>query len=92
MSHGEFIKRLNRGIEGRVKGYFEDDDGCLLYLSRDDTIYVPSMYIERREDELLDLLQDAIREGVSGAHAIALSRDELLLRPSLPDEPAGPAE
>src|SRR5690606_8012010 len=28
VSYGEFIKSLNRGIEGRVKGYFEDDEGC----------------------------------------------------------------
>jgi len=82
VSYGEFIKRLNRGIEGRVKGYFEDEEGCLLYLSRDDTIYVPSMFIEKRCEELLELLQDAIREGLAGTHAVALNEDVLQLRES----------
>jgi len=82
VSYGEFIKRLNRGIEGQIKGYFEDDEGCLLYLSRDDTIYIPAMFIEKRCEELLDLLQDAIREGRSGTHAVTLGEGGLLLRES----------
>lgn len=81
MSHGEFIKRLNKGIEGQIKGYFEDAEGCLLYLSREDTIYVSSVHVETREQELLDLLRDAIREGVSGQHDVRLSSDTLLLQP-----------
>ncbi|WP_397475427.1 hypothetical protein [Pusillimonas sp.] len=81
MSHGEFIKRLNKGIEGHIKAYFEDAEGCLLYLSRDDTIYVPSMHVEKREDELLDLLREAIRAGVSGQHNVTLASDILLLQP-----------
>jgi len=82
VAYGEFIKRLNRGIEGRIKGYFEDDEGCLLYLSRGDTIYVPSMFIERHGEELLELLQDAIREGLTGTHAVALDQEALRLRES----------
>lgn len=81
MTHGEFIKRLNKGIEGRIKAYFEDGDGCLLYLSRGDTIYVASTHLEKREHELLDLLREAIREGVSGQHNVVLASDTLLLQP-----------
>lgn len=88
MAYGDFIKRLNRGIEGRVKGYFEDDDGCLLYLSRDDTIYVPLMFIEKRCEEVLELLRDAIRDGLPGKHAVALIHDTLQLREASQDGPA----
>ncbi|NYT69595.1 hypothetical protein [Pusillimonas noertemannii] len=53
-----------------------------MYLSRGDTIYVPSMFIERRGEELLELLQDAIREGLTGTHAVALDQEVLQLRES----------
>jgi len=81
MTYGDFIKRLNKGIEGWIKGYFEEGDGCLFYLSRDDTIYVPAMYVERREQELLEFLRDAIREGVVGRHAVAVADNTLALLP-----------
>jgi|GEM_PF-3308018 len=81
MTYGDFIKRLNKGIEGKVKGYFEEGDGCLLYLSRDDTIFVPAMYIERQEDELLDFLRQEIRDGVEGRHAVATADGSLALLP-----------
>ena len=88
MSHVEFIKRLNKGIEGQIKGYFEDAQGCLLYLSREDTVYVSLAHIEQREDELLDLLREAIREGVSGQHTVMLSSDSLLLQPCSSEDSA----
>lgn len=81
MSYRDFIKRLNKGIEGRVKGYFDEDEGCLLYLSRHDTIFVAAMLIEKRTDEVLMLLQDAIRTGLPGRHAVAVVDAELCLRP-----------
>ena len=92
MSYDEFIKRLNRGHEGRIKGYLEIDAGCLLYLSRDDTIRVPAAYIASHEHQLVELLQQAIREGVSGAHAIVLSQETLSLRPALAEDSAGSME
>lgn len=86
MTYGDFIKRLNKGIEGWIKGYFEQGDGCLLYLSREDTIYVPAMFIQRREHEVLEFLRETIREGVAGQHAVAITDDRLALLPYSKEE------
>lgn len=87
MSHAQFIKRLSSEMDGQVRGYLEDGDGCLLYLSRGDTIFVPQQYIDLDETRLFALLREAMTDGVKGARVIRSEGDRLFLEPT--DPPVG---
>jgi len=78
--YAKFVQRLNTGIEGRIAGYSEDESGCILHLSRSDSIRVASGVVSKMADEAIPLLREYIRRGVRGSLALDIVAGQLAFR------------
>lgn len=75
MGYGKFMQRLEEGIEGKVSGYSKRDgqDGCLIYLkSLTQRIFVPADIIDRRREDVIQVLREKIRSGIRDTPVLVL--------------------
>jgi len=66
MAYGQFVKDLNKGIEGRILGYdqLREDGGYILYMKgMPRTICIPPEAVDHEKSESIALLRARIRQG-----------------------------
>lgn len=82
MLYGEFIRELNRDCGGAIVAYESklQRQGCVVFLGKDRTIFIPFQAMVSLRREVIVLIQTKILEGVTDkAHLIVVMRNGKLI-------------
>lgn len=77
MLYGEFIRELNKDCNGAILAYDSklQQQGCMLYLGRGRTIFIPFQIIDSLKRELITLIQAKVLEGMTDRVPLSVVMD-----------------